>query len=373
MANWDILKKEISGAIKTNGNQEITSKLLQQVLLNIVTSVGANATFAGIATPITNPGTPDGPVFYFAFEPGTYVNFSGITVTGEALILTWNNNTWSSTQLGFASANYVREEFAKTPCISSTSDADFELADENGNVILRLSGGNIQTKNFNSAEVENGVSGSGGSLIQSDFKAYHAIGDSITAGQGASNAQYFTHLKTRCGFMTVTSDGVGGREILSGFKSALLNIPVTADCVSFFGGTNDWGHHKTLGTMNDTEDSTSFYGVLKYICQWMATNRPTTAFFFITPIQRNCDKWPADSMAEGTLTNNLGLKLGAYVDAIKNVCAFYSVPCLDLFTTCFNGHNSEIVNRYIPDGLHPNPAGHLIMARKIAKFINFKL
>lgn len=267
--------------------------------------------------------------------------------------------------------NIINEIYSSTPTVAdSSTESDLDISDENGNVILRLSGGNIQTKNFNSAEVN---SGSGGSLTQSDFKAYHAIGDSITAGQGASNAQYFTHFKTRCGFMTVTSDGVDEREILSGFKATLFNIPVTADCVSFFGGTNDWGHHKTLGTMDDAENSESFYGVLKYICQWMATNRPTTTFFFITPIQRNCDKWPADSMVKGTLTNNLGLKLDAYVDAIKNVCAFYGVPCLDLFTECFNGHNSEIANTYLPDGLHPNPAGHIILARKIAKFINFKL
>lgn len=262
--------------------------------------------------------------------------------------------------------NIINELDSSIPTVAdSSTESDFDIADSDGNVILRLSGGNLQTKNFNSAEA-----GSSSSLIQSDFKAYHAIGDSITAGQGAPNAQYFTHLKARCGFTTVTSDGVGGREVISGFKNTLLNIPVTADCVSFFGGTNDWGHHKTLGTMDDTEDSVSFYGALKYICQWMATNRPATAFFFITPIQR---RFPADSMNSGTLTNNLGLKLDNYVDAIKNVCAFYGVPCLDLFTTCFNGHNSEIVNRYLPDGLHPNPAGHIIMARKIAKFINFKL
>lgn len=33
--------------------------------------------FRGIATPTTNPSTPDGPVFYLATEPGTYANFGG--------------------------------------------------------------------------------------------------------------------------------------------------------------------------------------------------------------------------------------------------------------------------------------------------------
>ena len=37
--------------------------------------IGKNALFSGIATPTTNPGTPNGPVFYFAPEGGVYSNF----------------------------------------------------------------------------------------------------------------------------------------------------------------------------------------------------------------------------------------------------------------------------------------------------------
>ena len=59
MANWQILKAAIADVIKTNGNQEITGQVLQNVLNNIVSSIGENATFAGVATPETNPGTPD--------------------------------------------------------------------------------------------------------------------------------------------------------------------------------------------------------------------------------------------------------------------------------------------------------------------------
>lgn len=54
--------------------------------------------YAGVATPTTNPGTPDVPVFYIASE-GTYTNFSGITVdNGELAVLTWNG-TWSKQSL----------------------------------------------------------------------------------------------------------------------------------------------------------------------------------------------------------------------------------------------------------------------------------
>ena len=80
MANWTILKEAIASVIKTNDNQEITGQLLQNALNNIITNVGENATFAGIATPTTNPGTPDGPVFYIATTAGSYSNFGSLEV-----------------------------------------------------------------------------------------------------------------------------------------------------------------------------------------------------------------------------------------------------------------------------------------------------
>ena len=59
MGNYEQLKQAVSDVIKTNGNQEITGAILQNTLLNIISTVGNNATFAGIATPDTNPSTPD--------------------------------------------------------------------------------------------------------------------------------------------------------------------------------------------------------------------------------------------------------------------------------------------------------------------------
>lgn len=97
MANWTTLKAAIAGVIKTNGNQEITGAVLQNTLNSIVSAVGENATFAGIATPTTNPGTPDGPVFYIALELGVYSNFNSITLknSGFAIIYNTDDNEWA--------------------------------------------------------------------------------------------------------------------------------------------------------------------------------------------------------------------------------------------------------------------------------------
>lgn len=101
MANWSTLKAAIANVIKTNGNQEITGALLQNTLNSIVNNIGENATFAGVAIPTTNPGAPDGPVFYFAVAAGTYSNFGGISLDGKSLciLITDKQQGWKSQEV----------------------------------------------------------------------------------------------------------------------------------------------------------------------------------------------------------------------------------------------------------------------------------
>ena len=117
MANWQILKAAIADVIKTNGNQEITGRVLQNVPNNIISNLGANATFANIATPSTNPGTPDGPVFYLATQSGTYSNFGGAIVENEAAILLYNGSTWVKKATGIALTESVLNLVAKSTII----------------------------------------------------------------------------------------------------------------------------------------------------------------------------------------------------------------------------------------------------------------
>lgn len=94
--NWSNLKAAISAVIKTNNNQEITGAILQNTLNSIVNSVGANATFAGVATPSTSPGTPDGPTFWLVGQGGQYSNFNNTTVSGGVLgVFLFDSNVWT--------------------------------------------------------------------------------------------------------------------------------------------------------------------------------------------------------------------------------------------------------------------------------------
>lgn len=94
-----ILENELVGGTQSTDVYPVTSTKAvydtnNKVLDDYIQHLKKTSTFAGIATPTTNPGTPDGPVFYIAGE-GTYANFSNIVIeAGQLGILKWND-TWS--------------------------------------------------------------------------------------------------------------------------------------------------------------------------------------------------------------------------------------------------------------------------------------
>lgn len=81
MANYTDLKTAIQNVIKTNGANAITGAILQNALITMINSLGFGYQFRGVATPSTNPGTPDARVFYLAGAPGIYSNMGGANVS----------------------------------------------------------------------------------------------------------------------------------------------------------------------------------------------------------------------------------------------------------------------------------------------------
>lgn len=109
MANYSVLKSAIEAVIKTNGNNEITGALLQQTLISMINILGAGFQFVDVATPSTNPGTPDYNVFYVAATAGIYANFGNIVVSnGEVAFLTYNGQ-WTKKTTGIASLEKVEQ------------------------------------------------------------------------------------------------------------------------------------------------------------------------------------------------------------------------------------------------------------------------
>lgn len=109
MGNYEELKAAVASVIKANGNQEITGQVLQNTLTTLISQIGVNATFAGIATPSTVPGTPDQNVFYIASKKGIYVNFNNIEVDNDVVILENKNGSWVKKESGLAQGEIVSE------------------------------------------------------------------------------------------------------------------------------------------------------------------------------------------------------------------------------------------------------------------------
>lgn len=101
MGNFDNLKTAITEVIRQNGNEEITGDVLQFVLLEMVSGLGAGYRFLGVCTPETEPEEPDGAAFYVG-GAGEYSNFDGIAPTVEAgyiCFFKWDGAEWSYSPL----------------------------------------------------------------------------------------------------------------------------------------------------------------------------------------------------------------------------------------------------------------------------------
>lgn len=154
MAKYQNLINSISSVIRTNGNNEITGQILQDVLKSIVNVVGANPTYGGVAHPADNPGTPEGGVVYIASDEGTYINFGGLTLDdNELAVLVWDGESWSKESVTYI-ADFEDIEQAKQEALDAIAEAiqglniyytietdkgavkDVQLKDGNGNNLM---------------------------------------------------------------------------------------------------------------------------------------------------------------------------------------------------------------------------------------------
>ena len=91
MADYNQLKFDIAQVIRTNGNEEITGEVMQYILLEMVSALGKNYQFAGVATTETEAGAPDENKAWL-IGAGTYHNFGDeFTVADNELgVVMWN-------------------------------------------------------------------------------------------------------------------------------------------------------------------------------------------------------------------------------------------------------------------------------------------
>ena len=204
------------------------------------------------------------------------------------------------------------------------------------------------------------------------------LGDSITAGVGTSSINHrFGELLMSHSGAIVRNYGISGTRIARQHKPTVDNpdfdkhyvsrvdgMEADADVICVFGGTNDFGHGDApLGEMSDRTDTT-FYGALHALYTALINKYPTSKIVVLTPMHRLSEDEPRTD----------GSTLLTYVNIIRQVAEYYSLPVLDLYAESgITPRVAVLMERYMPDGLHPSDAGNEILYNLIANFIKYRL
>lgn len=197
------------------------------------------------------------------------------------------------------------------------------------------------------------------------------LGDSITEGYGATSEEktYWSILGRETG-AEVYGYGIGGTTIARRqkldempkankyFGSRAGAVVADADAIVIFGGTNDLGSGVSMGTHEDRTDNT-FCGAYHNLICLLRNCYPNAKLLVMTPLHRLNEQvetagkgaaYPAATLAE-------------YVDTVLAVARLEGVSVLDLYRECpINPAIADHQQHYMPDGLHPNDAGHRLVA-----------
>lgn len=227
-----------------------------------------------------------------------------------------------------------------------------------------------------------------GSVPEKYPRVWYAIGDSITYGtfskpdgsiernpliafsQIASNTLGWDLYNWGVPNLGFTVDATDSQFNNRSSITKLLNLCTFnyAEIVTVSLGTNDYGRNGTLGTLSDSTSVNSVYGHAKLIVETIKQKAPGARIIFTTPIPRETNG-TANSRYCMTYPNGNGFTLEDVADAIKEICVYYGIECIDFSTT--SPLNYFNFTTYQKDELHPTIDGHKLLGEVFATKIDF--
>lgn len=203
-------------------------------------------------------------------------------------------------------------------------------------------------------------------------KKINFLGDSITQGCCATVPEkgFVEMMKTMYGLAESRNYGIGGTRIArqlgtydwtrsdGDFCSRYAEMDADTDIILVFGGTNDHGHGDAPFGCDTDRTADTFSGACHVLFSGLQYTYPQATIVVATPLHR---------AEEGLPKEGSGKLLRDYVDVIRSTAAQYHIPVLDLFET--SAINLDTLDALTTDGLHPNDAGHRILAEEIGAFL----
>lgn len=197
------------------------------------------------------------------------------------------------------------------------------------------------------------------------------LGDSITQATNLDNMEdyqqyaYPTRLKEILGAESVTNLGIGGSSIGRYWDEAFVErykeIPQDTDLIIVMGGTNDGFclSKEELGTFEERKAGT-FIGDLDELMRGLKEDYPDATIVFATPLPNVLH----DMLRK---EKDYLLPQVTLVNVIKQLAAEYEIPVIDLYNSnMLDTHDAAVIYNYMPDGVHCNPDGYMILAEHFA-------
>lgn len=211
-------------------------------------------------------------------------------------------------------------------------------------------------------------------------KTWTALGDDLTMSSPNSliytpnRRNYIYWVNQKLEFSTLNNLGLEGSTLSTcestpnSFTQRMKSIPKNSNLITVFGGYNDlWFNNTKLGTIDDTNTDT-IYGALNTLATYLLMNHPKSIIAFFTMLHWT---WEKDGSSDNApyVKNQNGVTTELINQAIRNVCAKYSIPVIDLEKNSgiFPGTFDQTTNTatkfphfsyYTYDGLHLNERGH---------------
>ena len=283
----------------------------------------------------------------------------------------------------------------------NTNAGDLEFTDEHNHCIVRFSDGQIQTKNFNSAQIDN-------TLAKFNGKSLGIIGDSISTFSGwlpsdisgydgTTYATYYpysplTSVEQTWWYKVASHLGINITKIsncswsgsrVSGDSTSINNA--YAGCstrritdlaargfipniIIVFISCNDWGNSPVVpvGTWQ-VSDAIPNEGIITTMREAYALmlnkihmTYPLARVFCCT----NLDDFSRDATSGWPSNNSQGISTYQWNQNIKEIAEAFGCDVIDVHSCGIN--YSNIHDYYAVDaGLHPNDAGHTLIANRV--------
>jgi lysophospholipase L1-like esterase len=196
--------------------------------------------------------------------------------------------------------------------------------------------------------------------MEEEMKTLVCHGDSLTEACELDHQSIWPSLVARRLPIKVINCGIGG-DTTGGLLSR-FGIDVVEhrpDCVMIMGGTNDlwWGLDMKLILSN----------IFAMTCQAEYHNIVPLVGLPLPMVVESASKQDFMEPLDGF--GKCAQNLSALVDALDRLARQNDIVCLDLHRPFLNGSGNVLKEYFLEDGLHPNKAGHRLMAKKVVELL----